>query len=126
MFTFDKVLKDERNEALRRRDITVQFINHEGHTKEVTLSFSRLEEAENIKRAFQSYLEELNFVPPPVTDIAFVPSTKEQVRQEWLKDYQTLMQVQQLVSAGVFLENAPQVVSLRNKVRATFRIEYIT
>lgn len=131
MFTFDKILKDIRNEALRRREITVQFIDDKQHTKEITLSFSLTETAEAIKRAFKSYLDELNFVPPPVTDLTLPtqpvvtpPTQAELDRQEWQSDLNRLQRATKMAALGAPIITAAQHTALQTRVRNNWKPEY--
>ena len=131
MFTFDKNLKDIRNEALRRREITVQFVNDKQHTKEITLSFSLTETAEAIKRAFQSYLDELNFVPPPVIDLTLPtapvvtpPTQAELDRQEWQSDLNRLQRATKMAALGAPIIAGTQLTALQTRVRNNWKPEY--
>lgn len=131
MFTFDRILKDLRNEALRRREITVQFINDKQHTKEITLSFSLTETTEAIKRAFQSYLDELNFVPPPVTDLTLPtqpvvtpPTQAELDRQAWQNNLNRLQRATKMAALGAPIITSAQLTALQTSVRTKWKPEY--
>jgi hypothetical protein len=131
MYTATK-LGDSANKELQRRIVTVQFDNGEGHVFVKDFSFSLTSTAEQIKRIVQSYLDEINFVPPVIDDLTPTPdptpeppTQAELDRQEWEEDLLKLEKVQKLITLGVLTGNETQVTTLRTKVTTNFKPTYI-
>lgn len=130
MFTFNRVVKDIKNEPARRREVTVEFINDLSHTKEQMIGFSINENEDVIKRAFKQYLDELNYVPPAITDITVppvidTPPTQAQLDfQAWVKDRADLKKIKELVAEGIVPENSAEQIALQNKVNTGFKKAY--
>lgn len=123
MFQFDSVIKDVKDEAARRRVVTVQFKNELGHTKEATLSFSINETNENVKARFVDYLNELNFVPTPISDLTVTnpepqpPTQAELDRAAFNEDRAQLHNLMEMVRDGVFTGTETQIKNLQTKVK---------
>lgn len=132
MFQFNRVVKDEKNEALRRREVTVEFINELSHVKSKLISFTINEDGSVIKKAFGAYLDELNYVPPVIIDINLppvvdVPPTQAELdRKEWDVDRLHLKTSMELVRDGVFTGTEKQITNLQAKVKAGFKVEYLS
>lgn len=131
MFTFNRVVQDVKNEAVRRREITIEIQNELGHTKQQMMSFSLNETAEVIKKAFASYIDEINVVPVAITDITITPVTPKEPtqaelnQQEWQSNWAKLKLVDELITAQVLTGIEPQVSALRKKVKDDFKVIYL-
>lgn len=132
MYTFSKVLSDEKNLTLRRRIVAVEFVEN-GNLLTQTFQFSLNTSLEDIKRAVKSYLDELNAVIPDLTgDLSTVTEPTPEVptqakldRQAWEADFAKLEKVRRLIDCGVLTGNETQIVTLRNKVKADFKPAYL-
>ena len=131
MFTFNRVVQDVKNEAARRREIAIEIQNELGHTKQQMMSFSLNETAEAIKKAFASYIDEINVVPVAITDVTVTPivppepTQAELDRTEWQSNWTKLKLVEELITAQVLTGNEPQVLALRKKVKDDFKVTYL-
>lgn len=113
------------------------MINVEFTDGTVTLTkefqFSIESPVEVMKRAVKQYLDELNFVPPTldgdITDVPEevpTPPTQDELdKQAWEADFAKLEKVKRLIDCGVLTGQETAVVSLRNKVKADFKLVYL-
>lgn len=132
MYTFNRVVTDVKNESVRRREITIEIKNELGHTKQQMMNFSLNETAEAIKKAFRSYLDEINVVPDVITDLTVAPETPpvqtqaEIDRAEWFVNRNKLKTLMELVRDGVFTGTEKQITNLQTKVKNDFKVTYLT
>lgn len=123
MYTFNRVIKDEKNISSRRREVVVEYIDGE-KTLEKDLSFKIEATDLEVKRAFKQFLDEINFVPSPITDLTYTepePITldaEELAFQEWSSNLQKLAAANVAVSFGLELATEAQLNTLRTKVQA--------
>lgn len=131
MYSYNRVIKDEKNISARRREVVVEFIDGD-KTLEKDLSFKIGATDTEVKRAFKQFLNEINFVPAPITDIDYTepePEAKsetELAREQWDKDRSQLSMVMELVRDGVFTGTEKQITDLQTKVRSGFKVEYLS
>jgi len=52
-------------------------------------------------------------------------TTEEIATEKWFSDFRKMERVQKLVDLGVFPSDQAQIVALRNKLQADFKLEYI-
>jgi len=131
MYTATK-LGDSTNQELQRRIVTVQFENEKGHVFVKDFSFRLTDALESIKKTVVSYLDEINIVPPAITDFTLsaepkpvAPTRAELGRKTWEADRAQLKIVMELVRDGVFTGTEPQITSLQNKVKTNFKSTYL-
>lgn len=131
MYTFSKVISDVKDVSKRRRIVLVEFINGEGSTLERDMQFSIDATDVQVKQAFKSFLNELNHVPTPITDLEYTeltpetPTQAELNKQAWEADFAKLEKVKRLIDCGVLTGNETQITTLRNKVKADFKPAYL-
>ncbi len=130
MFTL-QLLGDRKDEKLRRRIINVKFISTE---KEFDQEFQFNIDEDNavIKKAVNQFLDELNYIPPTLTDLDPVPDpvpeepTQAEIeRDQWFADRQKLRTLMELVRDGVFTGSEKQITDLQTKIRADFKVTYL-
>ncbi len=125
-----RLIGDTKNIELRRRMVNVEFTNGTV-TFNKEFQFKVDESLETIKKVVQEYLDELNFVPPTITDLEVVevtpeePTAAEIARAAYDKERAELAVLMELVRDGVFTGTEPQVVNRQNSVRAAFKAEYL-
>jgi len=125
-----RLIGDTKNIELRRRMVNVEFTNGTV-TFNKEFQFKVDESLETIKKVVQEYLDELNFVPPTITDLEVVevtpeePTAAEIARAAYDKERAELAVLMELVRDGVFIGTEPQIVNRQNSVRAAFKAEYL-
>ena len=131
MYTATK-LGDSTNQELQRRIVTVQFENEKGHVFVKDFSFRITDALESIKKTVVSYLDEINIVPPAITDFTLsaepkpvAPTQAELDRKTWETDRAQLKIIMELVRDGVFTGTEPQITSLQNKVKTNFKSTHL-
>lgn len=126
------LISDVKDIDLRSRVVTVGFSNGTNSHQE-SFRFSIDETAEAIKRAVKNYLDELNFVPPPLDgDITEVPpdapppqkTQAELDREAWVEDWMALQAAVKLSNHGVTVLTSTQLTNLKTKVQTNFKPEY--
>lgn len=124
MYTFNRVIKDEKDVSKRRRVVLVEFINDRDETLERDMQFSINETDQAIKRAFKQFLDEINTPTSPITDLTVAdepapeePDAREVAFTEWNNDLQRLLAVKSAVALGLELATPTQVTQLTNKVQ---------
>lgn len=121
---------DTKDEVTFSRTIVVSFTDGT-NTFDRTFRFKLSESIENMKRAVNRALNELNTVVEDITgNIDDVPAepTPDQAeldRQEWFLDRSRLQQAMELVRDGVFDGTETQITNLQNKVKTGFKVEYL-
>jgi hypothetical protein len=115
----------------RRRIVDVTFTNGEA-TFIQTFSFAVDTELAAIKKTVKAFLDELNYVPPAITDFTpdaepepTQPTAAELARTQWETDRNNLKTLMELVRDGVFTGNETQIVNLQAKVKADFKPAYL-
>jgi hypothetical protein len=115
----------------RRRIVDVTFTNGEA-TFVQTFSFSVETELTAIKKTVKAFLDELNFVPPAITDFTVAdepaptqPTALSLARTAWENDRAHLKTLMELVRDGVFTGTEKQITDLQAKVRAGFKPAYL-
>jgi hypothetical protein len=131
MYTFNRVIKDEKDVSKRRRVVIVEFIDGE-KTLERDMQFSISEDTTVIKKAFKSFLDELNTPEPAdVTDLSYTepapeePTIAELAKTAWEADKSKLSQMQELIDMGVFDGTETPIVNLRAKVKDDFEPAFL-
>ena len=126
------LIGDTKNIELRRRMVNVEFTNGT-HTFAKEFQFRIDETLEIMKRAVKSYLDELNFTPPEITDLEPAPeaapekpTAEEIARTDWEAGFAKLEKVKRLIDCGVLTGSETQIVTLRNKVKTDFKPEYLS
>ena len=125
-----RLIGDTKNIELRRRMVNVEFTNGTV-TFNKEFQFKIDESLETIKKTVQAYLDELNFVPPTITDLDVIEATPEEptaaeiARAAYDKKRAELAVLMELVRDGVFTGTEPQIVNLQNSVRTAFKAEYL-
>ncbi|PIZ53572.1 hypothetical protein COY25_03330, partial [Candidatus Uhrbacteria bacterium CG_4_10_14_0_2_um_filter_41_7] len=106
--------------------------NEKGHVFVKDFSFRLTDALESIKKTVVSYLDEINIVPPAITDFTLsaepkpvAPTRAELGRKTWEADRAQLKIVMELVRDGVFTGTEPQIISLQNKVKTNFKSTYL-
>lgn len=85
----------------------------------------------DVEKRVSSRLSELNFVDTftiggTIEQIEVVTPTKVETDKEvWMKDYQILQKVNELINNGIDISTFDEVIALKNKVAANFKPEYI-
>lgn len=127
------IIGDVVDREASRRILTVEFTDGLS-TFSRDFSFRVLEEPETVKRTIVAALDELNYVPPaisdlevPAQDIKSTESTNEErTFLDWLADYRLLETAQRLLAMGIITGNEPDIVSLKNRVTNGFRMAYLS
>ncbi len=125
-------ISDIKDEIARRRIVTVKFEDVEA-SRELTQTFSfRInEDVATMKNTANQYLDELNFVPPTLTDftpdaeVVVVPTAAELASTEWDSDRSKLKTLMELVRDGVFTGSETQITALQTKVKTGFKVGYL-
>lgn len=115
----------------RRRIIDVTFTNGEA-TFVQTFSFGIDTDINVIKKTVAQYLDELNYIPPVITDFTPVadpepvsPTQAELEKTAWDLDRHNLKTLMELVRDGVFTGTEKQITDLQAKVKADFKVTYL-
>jgi hypothetical protein len=115
----------------RRRIVDVTFTDGRA-TFVQAFSFGVETEVETIKKTVKQFLDELNYVPPaltnlePVTPAEPTPPTKAELgKQEWDANWNKLQMVDKLIASGVLTGAETQIVALRKKVKDDFKPAYL-
>ena len=124
------LIGDTKNIELRRRMINVEFASPD-HTFAKEFQFKIDETVENMKRTVKQYLDELNFVPPEITDVDYVeptppaPDADALAREAWSADWRKLQAAKKLEANGVSVLTATQMTALQTTVKTDFKQEYV-
>jgi len=125
-----KLLGDTKNIELRRRMVNVEFTNGTT-TFNKEFQFSINATLEEMKKVVNEYLNELNYIPPAITDFEYTEpatptkTTAELAKEEWRADWVKLQTVQELIAAGILTGTETPVVTLQNKVKIGFKASYL-
>lgn len=123
------LIGDTKNIELRRRMINVEFTDGT-NTFAKEFQFRIDETTEVMKRTVKQYLDELNFVPPDITDVDYIeptpatPTQAELDRDAWVKDLSRLQRAQKMEALGVAILTPTQITALQTKIKANWKVEY--
>jgi hypothetical protein len=128
-----QLIGDRKDEKLRRRIVNIKF-NDGSKEFDQEFQFSIDSDVETIKKAVKAYLDELNFVPPAITDLTPAeelpppePTQAELDKTAWELDVARLKKAQELIECGVTF-SAGQLTSLatlRTRIVTNFKPEYL-
>lgn len=124
-------ISDIKDEIARRRLVKIKFEDVAANrelTKE--FSFGIYEELVTMKKAFNQYLDELNFVPPPITDLAPVAepvlTQAEKDRAAWLYKHAKWVRIKTtLIDTGIIPATNPKAQAMIDDLKTTLKAEYI-
>jgi hypothetical protein len=124
-YTFQRVVSDRKDVTKRRRVVSVEFADGADvivETKEFTLDYSP-EADKQIRREFSAFLDGLNEVAAPISDIAYTPDpdptpdATETAFMEWEGDLRRLVAARVAGSLGIDIATPAQITALTNKVQ---------
>ena len=132
MYTFNRVISDNKDVTRQRRIVNVEFIDGTNlFSKEMQFRLSETNDA--VKRAFKQYLDEVLNAPETddIADLTYTETTPEAPtkaeldRQAWNEDRQKLATLMELVRDGVFTGNETQIANLQAKIKTGFKVDYL-
>ncbi len=127
MFTAE-LLGGTIDKQTRTRIVTVQFTDgKQEFVKDFTFNVDA--EVTLIKQVIKDFLTDINAVPEELDGDFSVglpqPSPAQLEKEAWEIDFAKLEKVKRLIDCGVLVGTEPQIVTLRNKVRADFKVSFL-